>query len=84
VRSVTLHCEPSGGSHPRPQTACEDLLPADGDLSAMGNAGVVCTLQYDPVHVTATGSWRGHPRTFDHVYANSCALHANTGSVFQF
>ncbi|MFD9739552.1 SSI family serine proteinase inhibitor [Umezawaea sp. NPDC059074] len=84
VRAVDLHCEPSGGSHPRAREACEDLLLSDGDVQAVRDSDSLCTLEYRPVHVTAIGSWRGEERTFDHVYANACAMRVDTGSVFQF
>lgn len=84
VRSTTLHCEPFGGSHPNARVACDDLLRSDGDVQAVQDSDSLCTFEYRPVHVTASGSWRGERRTFDHVYPNACAVRVDTGSVFQF
>lgn len=84
VRSTTLHCEPTGGAHPHAPAACDELLRSDGDVQAVQDTEVLCTFEYRPVHVTAVGTWRGEHRTFDHVYANACAMRVDTGSVFQF
>jgi hypothetical protein len=84
VRSVDLHCEPSGGSHPNAQQACDELLRSDGDVQAVQDSDALCTFEYRPVHVTAVGSWHGQRRNFDHVYANACVMRVDTGSVFQF
>ncbi len=84
VRSVSLHCEPSGGTHPLARAACDDLLRSGGDVQAVQDSDSLCTFDYRPVHVTATGSWRGEPRSFDHVYPNACAMRVDTGAVFQF
>ena len=84
VRSATLHCEPPGGSHPDARAACDDLLRSDGDVQAVQDTDSLCTFEYRPVHVTASGSWRGEERNFDHVYPNACAMRVDTGSVFGF
>ncbi|MEO6088581.1 MAG: SSI family serine proteinase inhibitor [Umezawaea sp.] len=84
VRSVDLHCEPTGGKHPNARSACEDLLLSDGHVQAVRHTDSFCTLEYRPVHVTAIGSWRGEHRSYDHVYSNACAMRVATGSVFQF
>jgi hypothetical protein len=84
VRSVDLRCEPSGGSHPNAREACDDLLRSDGDVQAVQDSDSLCTFEYQPVHVTAAGSWRGEHRSFDHVYPNACAMRVDTGSVFGF
>lgn len=84
VRSTDLHCEPTGGKHPKAQAACEDLLLSDGHVQAVQHTNSFCTLEYRPVHVTAIGNWRGEPRSYDHVYPNPCAMRVATGSVFQF
>ncbi|MDF2744955.1 MAG: serine protease, partial [Actinomycetia bacterium] len=36
------------------------------------------------VRVKATGTWRGETRTFEAEFANSCAMRAQTGPVFDF
>ncbi|MEV0680666.1 SSI family serine proteinase inhibitor [Actinosynnema sp. NPDC050436] len=79
-----LTCAPAGGGHPRAAVVCEALGPVGGQVSDLADGNAVCTLQYDPVTVTAAGVWRGEPREFTAEYANPCLLHADTGPVFSF
>lgn len=81
---VRLHCEPTGGDHPNAAKACADLLSADGDVQAVEDTDGACTLEYDPVEVTAQGTWRGERVDFEYTYPNPCALANDTGSVFAF
>jgi hypothetical protein len=81
---VHLHCEPTGGDHPHAAQACDDLLRSDGDVQAVEDTDGFCTLEYDPVHVTARGTWRGERVDFAHTYPNGCVMHTDTGVVFDF
>ena len=81
---VRLHCEPTGGDHQNAAKACADLLRADGDVQAVEDTDGACTLEYDPVQVTAQGTWRSEPVDFEATYPNACALAHDTGSVFAF
>ncbi|CCH34740.1 SSI family serine proteinase inhibitor [Actinosynnema sp. NPDC047251] len=85
--TTTIHnltCEPTGGSHPGATLACAALDPVAGQFADLSEDGVVCTLQYDPVTVVATGTWRGETREFTAEYGNPCHAKAATGPVFDF
>jgi hypothetical protein len=84
-RSVTLRCDPPGGTHPDPQAACHAIAAAGGDLAMLRrNPEVACITVYDPVTVRARGTWRGNRVAYDATYSNRCALTAATGPVFDF
>ncbi|WNV90509.1 SSI family serine proteinase inhibitor [Umezawaea sp. Da 62-37] len=84
LRTVDLQCEPVGGTHPRAQAACDSLDRVDGHIGAQSDGNPICTLVYDPVRATATGTWHGQPRKFDQTFSNTCVMHGRTGDVFQF
>ncbi|WP_189227348.1 SSI family serine proteinase inhibitor [Saccharothrix coeruleofusca] len=84
IRTARLHCEPTGGDHANAAEACGALSEVDGRIEDLATETAVCTFQYAPVRVTATGTWRGRERTFTSEYANSCLLRASTGPVFAF
>ncbi|WP_242891603.1 SSI family serine proteinase inhibitor [Actinomadura litoris] len=83
TRSVTLRCDPAGGSHPRAAPACAELRRAGGRL-VHDPDGRVCTAQYSPVVAEARGSWRGTPVGFRSKFGNDCVMHSRTGTVFAF
>ena len=85
-RTVTLRCEPAGGTHPNAAQACNDVAKSNGDLKAMpaGTNPRACFMIYNPVTVTAQGDWHGQPVNFSHQYPNSCVMRDKTGSVFDF
>jgi hypothetical protein len=82
LRTASLTCGPAGGSHPRARDACAALAAVGGDFGALHVDTGACTMQYDPVTVTATGLWRGKPVRYRHTFGNSCTLHLETGPVF--
>ncbi|ONI83632.1 hypothetical protein ALI22I_34750 [Saccharothrix sp. ALI-22-I] len=84
VQLVSLTCEPTGGLHPKADQACLALSEVDGQIEGLSNGQGLCTLEYDPVRVTASGRWRGESRTFEATFPNSCVMHAETGPVFDF
>lgn len=84
ARTIRLTCEPSGGDHPKAAQACDELLRAGGEVSAVEDTDGSCTLEYRPVHVTAHGDWRGEPRSFESTYPNECTVRHDTGPVFDF
>ncbi|RKT57403.1 SSI family serine proteinase inhibitor [Saccharothrix australiensis] len=84
TRTITLTCGPAGGTHPRAEQACEALGGVDGEIAGMAQQSVVCTLEYDPVTVEATGLWHGRERRFTATFPNRCAMRAETGPVFDF
>ncbi|WP_020666218.1 SSI family serine proteinase inhibitor [Amycolatopsis nigrescens] len=82
--SVSLSCEPSGGSHPTSDAACETLKKVNGDFSRLPVAERACVLIYAPVNVEVTGSWRGKPVSFQREYPNTCVASAESTDVFTF
>lgn len=86
ARSVALECDPPGGTHPNAMDACMELHLVAGDLDTLAylQEPTSCTLEYRPVVATARGSWYGRPVSWTHTYGNDCALHAETGPVFDF
>ena len=44
--------------------------------------GGLCTMQWDPVTVTATGRWKGRKVGYTHTFGNACTLAMTTGAVF--
>jgi hypothetical protein len=84
--TVHLRCQPAGGSHPRPEFACEAVKQAHGDFDKLPGAQqfVACTMEYRPVVASARGTWRGDPVRWRHKFANPCTLRTATGVVFDF
>ncbi|MEU9858371.1 SSI family serine proteinase inhibitor [Streptomyces sp. NPDC047974] len=82
ARTVTLHCDPAGGDHPRADAACADLDASQGRVDR--ESDTACVLLYDPVEVRAEGVWHGRPVSFARQYGNTCELNARTGAVFAF
>lgn len=83
--TVVLECGPTGGSHPSPQVACDEIALTNGDFSRLPDqAGTYCTMEHQPVTVSAQGSWRCKPVNWTHTYSNACLLRVDTGSVFAF
>ncbi|GAA4619923.1 SSI family serine proteinase inhibitor [Saccharopolyspora hordei] len=83
-RTVVLNCHPSGGSHPHADAACQTLDAVNGDLNLLSEGQAMCTLQYQPVTYTASGTWQGRPVSFEKTYSNECVAEASTGKVFAF
>ena len=72
-------------THPRPREACKALVMVDGDVARLpARPEILCTMQYQPVSVTATGIWDGRLVRFEHTYGNPCTLRAEGGPVFAF
>jgi hypothetical protein len=84
--TVTLQCDPPGGTHPKAAAACADVAKAGGDLAQMPSSKNprACFMIYAPVTVTAQGEWQGQAVRFTKRYPNSCVMHDKTGSVFDF
>ncbi|GLZ36853.1 SSI family serine proteinase inhibitor [Actinokineospora sp. NBRC 105648] len=82
-RDATLECAPDLGSHPDPTGACARLSQVNGNFSALNvNPDAFCTLEYDPVVVTAHGRWGSRFVWYAKRFSNPCALRAQTGAVF--
>ncbi|WP_093802046.1 SSI family serine proteinase inhibitor [Streptomyces sp. Wb2n-11] len=85
IRGVLLKCPPGfPGPHPDAVGACAALDKADGDLDRLPGNPRACTKQYEPVTVSAKGSWRGRSAAWQKTYPNACVLDAATGPVFRF
>jgi hypothetical protein len=84
-RTVTLTCDPVGGTHPDAKAACADLALADGEIAKIPPAAGGCTGLYDPVTAQASGTWNGRPVSYRQVFTNDgCANMATGGNVFAF
>lgn len=71
----TLTCDPAGGSHPNPATACAELAAATTDPFRPTPPDRACTMIYGGAQTaTITGTYRG--RTVDASYArgNGCEI----------
>ncbi|MFF8833222.1 subtilase-type protease inhibitor [Streptomyces sp. NPDC015131] len=87
LRAVTLSCSPTaGGTHPAPEEACAELRAAEGEFDRLGDdtPTVPCVKIYQPVVVTAQGTWDGRRVNFERVYGNSCMMQAEGSAVFSF
>ncbi|WP_211763374.1 SSI family serine proteinase inhibitor [Kutzneria sp. CA-103260] len=82
-----LRCDPVGGDHPHAQAACRDITAAAGDFDRLPGDPVrgVCgagSALYDPVTVSATGTWDGATVDYRKTFVNQCRLRLATGLVF--
>jgi Subtilisin inhibitor-like len=85
-RTVTLQCDPPGGTHPKAAEACADVAKAGGDLAQMpaNKNPRACFMIYAPVTVSAQGDWQGQAVRFTEKFPNTCVMRDKTGSVFDF
>lgn len=81
-RRASLTCRPAGGSHKQARDACSALAKVGGNFTRLQVTGGACTMQYDPVTVTAVGRWKGKRVDYRKTYGNACALSTTTGPVF--
>ncbi|GAA2435617.1 hypothetical protein GCM10010191_57860 [Actinomadura vinacea] len=84
ARTVTLLCEPVGGSHPEAARACAELSRDDGEIERAEAGDTACVMIYSPVIAEARGHWHGRPVRFRAEYGNDCEMTARTGAVFRF
>ncbi len=87
VRGVLLRCHPrpdGHGHHPHAAKACAAIGRAKGNFDKLADEPHACTKQYDPVTVTATGTYRGRSVNWHKKYPNACAMDVDTGHVFRF
>ncbi|HET9144411.1 SSI family serine proteinase inhibitor [Actinophytocola sp.] len=82
--TVTLRCDPPGGTHPDAAWACAKLREVNGDLARLRPLGGPCTFIYQPVIVEVHGTWRGHPVQFLATYENRCVARDRSAGVFRF
>jgi hypothetical protein len=85
ARQVTLTCEPTGGTHPTAQAACDALIAVNGEFGKLPPVrGVACIALWDPVTVRVTGTWRLQPVSFTETYSNDCEAAVMSDNVFHF
>lgn len=82
-RAVLLTCDPLGGGHPKPEQACAQLKASDGRIEHNREPGI-CTKEYSPRTVEATGHWQGKIVKFSKTYGNKCEMTSATGILFDF
>lgn len=81
ARHASLRCAPTGGSHPAPRRACGELDAVRGEIGEIPPADGLCTTEYRPVTVTASGMWRGQRRSYQQEFPNQCVAVRDTGGV---
>ncbi|GGV22261.1 hypothetical protein GCM10010277_01180 [Streptomyces longisporoflavus] len=85
VRGVLIDCATERpGHHPHAAEACAAIDAAKGDFDALPAKKGICTKQYAPVTVSATGTHRGKPVSWHKTYGNACEMGYATGAVFRF
>ncbi|MFG2502981.1 SSI family serine proteinase inhibitor [Streptomyces sp. NPDC048441] len=85
IRGVLLDCVTRApGHHPYAAEACAAIDAAGGDFDALPATSGICTKQYAPVTVRATGTHRGRPVNWHKTYGNACEMGYATGAVFRF
>ncbi|MFI6395574.1 SSI family serine proteinase inhibitor [Nonomuraea sp. NPDC050547] len=84
ARHVLLVCDGNPSVHPRATEACAALTATAGNPARMPVAQVLCTEEYSPVKVTATGVWGERLINHTAVYGNRCRMSAATGPLFAF
>ncbi|MFC4565413.1 SSI family serine proteinase inhibitor [Nocardiopsis mangrovi] len=82
--AVTLDCNPSGGSHPEADSSCTSLEAVGGRFADLPTRGQVCTMEYRPVTVRASGRWDGETVDYTEEFANPCIAADSTDGVFGF
>jgi hypothetical protein len=80
--SVTLTCDPVGGTHLYARDACADLASTDGNIKAISPQPLTCGTDIYPVEITAVGTWRGRPVDFIQQQDNFSCGWAAHGHVF--
>lgn len=81
IAEASLTCASNGGSHPDPVTACEQLSRADGRIEDIPEDPGPCTKEFNPVILSATGTWNGESRDYKQEFANRCVAVRATGGV---
>lgn len=86
-RAVSLGCSSTGvGSHPDAAGACDQLRAVGGKFDKVTKApsNRPCTMEWNPIVVTAQGVWEGRRVNYEHTFANPCELTVGQGKVFNF
>lgn len=81
--SVTLECDPTGGTHPTADAACKSLAAVKGDFTQLPSTGG-CPANWDPVRAIAEGTWQGTPVKYEKQFSNRSCAAVGTDLVFRF
>ncbi|MEU8035659.1 SSI family serine proteinase inhibitor [Streptosporangium sp. NPDC049078] len=84
TRTIRLGCTPLYGPHPEGSQACSLLLRAQGDPARIRLPWRACPQYYEPITVTATGTWNGRFIRYQRTFSNQCELRTATGPIFSF
>jgi hypothetical protein len=85
LAEATLTCNPTGGTHPNAGAACEQLSRVAGRIEDIPPKDGICTEIFQPVVLSAEGTWDGEPRSFSREFGNRCqGVLATGGVVFEF
>lgn len=89
--TVTLTCNPDGGTHPTPRDACDSLRRVNGHFELLPwHPTIGCPDVWDPHTARATGYWQSAPRgpirtvRYEETFGNRCEAAAATDLVFGF
>jgi hypothetical protein len=83
--TVSLDCQPAGGTHPHSEHACAELAAVNGDFNRLRpHLTTPCTYLYQPVDVAADGNWLGRPVAFAATYGNPCMADVGSNGIFHF
>ncbi|MEV0403775.1 SSI family serine proteinase inhibitor [Actinoallomurus sp. NPDC050550] len=85
-KTVTLQCDPVGGTHPKAEQACADVAKTHGDfkLASDEKNPRACFMIYSPVTTSAEGQLRGEAVKYTARFPNTCMMRTQTGSIFDF
>ncbi|MEU1384995.1 MULTISPECIES: SSI family serine proteinase inhibitor [unclassified Nonomuraea] len=79
--SMRLTCDPDGGTHPRPRTACAELHEVDGVIKDLNVDPGACPRNYAPVSVHVSGHWYGRTTSYDRKFENDCVMERTLGPL---
>jgi Subtilisin inhibitor-like len=82
--TVTITCDPLGGTHPEVKEACDEIDKFGGDIAAIPPQSIGCTDQWDPVLIGVTGRWRGKEILFSDFESNPGCAAISHGHVFTY
>ena len=85
-KTVTLQCDPVGGTHPKAAQACADVAKTHGDFTLASDEKNphACFMIYSPVTTSAEGQLHGEAVKYTARFPNTCMMRTRTGSIFDF
>jgi Subtilisin inhibitor-like len=73
-REWRLHCERSGGTHPTPEKACEQLFGLDDPFAPVPSDGVCTEIYGGPAVAEIEGLYRGETVNAEFTRTNGCEI----------